>query len=144
MFLLRFIDLIFKPSAVFAHCDVPCGIYDVRPAQIAVETVIKMVEKIKGFDNKTANVADRNTLIRAVWTKEEHARKCKEELLILWTDFFKEEHLKMFPNLHETFWKATKLCSKNKQEVSMEAAQELKRAVDEIAGMFAKVKATKK
>lgn len=139
--ILRIIDRFFTPAIAYAHCDVPCGIYDVRPAQIAAETVIKMVEKIQGFDNKTATVADRNTLIRCVWTKEEHARKCKEELLILWTDFFKPEHLKMFSDLHNTFWEAVKLCSRNKQEVSMEAAQELKKVVDEIAAMFAKAKA---
>ena len=141
MIVLRFIDKFFPPKVAYAHCDVPCGIYDVRPAQIAAETVVKMVEKIQGFDNKTATVSDRNTLIRSVWTKEEHARKCKEELLILWTDFFKPEHLEMFPNLHDIFWQAAKLCSQNKQEVNMDAAQELKKAVDEIAEMFAKAKA---
>jgi len=144
MIVLRFIDKFFPPKVAYAHCDVPCGIYDPKPAQIAAETVVKMVEKIQGFDNKTATVADRNTLIRCVWTKEEHARKCKEELLILWTDFFKLEHLEMFPDLHDTFWQAAKLCSKNKQEVSMEAANELKKAVDEIAEMFAKAKAASK
>lgn len=139
---LRVVDSIFKPSIAFAHCDVPCGIYDPRPAQIAAETVVKMVEKIEGLTKENPTVADRNLFVRAVWTKEEHARKCKEELLILWTDFFKPEHLEMFPSLHETFWKAAKLCSLNKQEVSMEAALELKKAVDEIAGMFAKAKAS--
>ena len=141
MKVLRLFDKVFTPEIAYAHCDVPCGIYDPRPAQIAAETVIKMVEKIQGFDNKTATVADRNTLIRCVWTKEEHARRCKEELLILWTDFFKPEHLGMFPNLHGTFWKAAKLCSQNKQEVNMDAAQQLKKAVDEIAAMFTKAKA---
>lgn len=144
MILLRFIDKVFKPQVAYAHCDIPCGIYDPRSAQIAAETVVKMVEKIQGFDNKTASVADRNTFIRSVWTKEEHARKCKEELLILWTDFFKPEHLEMFPGLHETFWKAAKLCSKNKQEVDMQAAQDLKKAVDEIVKMFVKAKAAVK
>ena len=144
MKILRFIDKIFAPPIAYAHCDVPCGIYDPKPAQIAAETVVKMVEKIEGFDNKAATVSDRNLFVRAVWTKEEHARRCKEELLILWTDFFKPEHLEMFPTLHETFWKAAKLCSKNKQEVSMEAAKELQKAVDEIAAMFAKAKAAAK
>lgn len=141
MNVLRLVDRVFPPQTVFAHCDVPCGIYDPKPAQIAAETVIKMIEKIQAFDNKSATVFDRNTFVRAVWTKEEHARRCKEELLILWTDFFKPEHLKMFPKLHDTFWKAAKLCSQNKQTVDMNAAQELKKAVDEIAGMFAKAKA---
>lgn len=142
--LIRSFDYFFTPKIAYAHCDVPCGIYDVRPAQIAAETVAKMVNLIQAFDNTTATVSNRNALIRAVWTKEEHARRCKEELLILWTDFFKPEHQEAFPSLHDTFWKAAKLCSKNKQEVNMEAAKELQAAVDEIAKIFAKAKAAVK
>src|SRR3989344_5019022 len=126
MKLLRLIDKLLRPSIAYAHCDVPCGIYDVRPAQIAAETIVKMVEKIEGLPKDNPTVADRNLFLRAVWTKEEHARKCKEELLILWTDFFKAEHIEMFPELHDTFWKAAKLCSQNKQTVDMKAAKELK------------------
>lgn len=140
MVILRLIDKFFAPSIAFAHCDVPCGIYDPKPAQIAAATVIKMVEKIEGLPKDNPKVEDRNLFVRAVLTKEEHARKCKEELLILWTDFFKPEHLDMFPDLHDKFWNATKLCSKNKQFVDMAAAQQLKAAVDEIAEMFNKAK----
>lgn len=129
---------------VYAHCDVPCGIYDPKPAQIAAATVLKMVQKINELPKENLSISDRNSFVRMVWTKEEHARKCKEELLILWTDYFKEEHLLLFPNLHETFWKATKLCSKNKQEVNIEAAKELVKAVDKIAEIFQKTKASEK
>ena len=143
-FALRFLDRIFSPKTAYAHCDIPCGIYDPKAAQIAAQTVVKMVEKIQSFDNKTATVADRNLFVRAVWTKEQHAQKCKDELLILWTDFFKEEHLEMFPNLHETFWQAAKLCSINKQTVDMKSAKELEGTVNEIAKIFNKVKAASK
>lgn len=123
-----------------AHCDVPCGIYDPKPAQIAAETVLKMVQKIneleKTGDDKTAKLNYKNSLMRMIWTKEEHARKCKEELLILWTDYFKEEHLEKFPALHDTFWKAAKLCSQNKQHVDEKLAQELVEAVNSIAQIF--------
>lgn len=129
---------------VYAHCDVPCGIYDPKAAQVAAATVVKMVEKIESLPKENPSVSDRNSFVRMVWTKEEHARKCKEELLILWTDYFKPEHLIEFPNLHETFWKTAKLCSKNKQSVNMQAAQELVKAVDEIAEIFQKTKASAK
>lgn len=129
---------------VYAHCDVPCGIYDPKPAQIAAATVLKMVQKINELPKENLSVSDQNSFVRMVWTKEEHARKCKEELLILWTDYFKPEHLPQFPNLHEVFWQAAKLCSKNKQEVNIETAQELVRVVDEIAEIFQKTKASVK
>ena len=138
--ILRLLDKIAKPRIAYAHCDVPCGIYDPKPAQIAAETVAKMVEKIGSLPNENPTVADRNLFVRAVLTKEEHAQKCKEELLILWTDFFKSEHLKMFPDLHDKFWQATKLCSQNKQSVDEKAAAGLVAACGEIAEMFNKAK----
>ena len=139
--LLIAISKILPTKVAYAHCDVPCGIYDPKPAQIAAATVLKMVQLIEGLPKENPTVEDRNKFVRCVLTKEEHARKCKEEILILWTDFFKQEHLKMFLNLHETFWKAAKLCSVNKQEVSIQHAQELVEAVDQIADMFQKAKA---
>lgn len=140
-FLIYCFAKLLPSTSVYAHCDVPCGIYDPRPAQIAAATVKKMVEKIVNPPDRDAKDEAsirnyHNSMTRFVMTKEEHAQKCKDEMLILWTDYFKPEHLTMFPNLHETFWKAAKLCSKNKQEVSQEAADELVSTVDEIAHMF--------
>lgn len=140
MILSKIIVSLLPEEIAYAHCDVPCGIYDPKSAQIAAATVLKMVQKLQELDHPDKTITDRNNLVRAIWTKEEYARKCKEELLILWTDYFKPEHLDMFPNLHETFWKAAKLCSKNKQEVNIESAQNLVKAVEEIAAMFVKSK----
>lgn len=130
-----------KPQQkVFAHCDVPCGIYDPKPAQIAAATVLKMVEKIQALP-KEMSPEDMNNFVRMVSTKEEHARICKHEILVLWTDFFKPEHLEKFPDLHGKVWETAKLVSKNKQSVDLEAAEQLVKAVDEIARIFAEAKA---
>jgi len=142
--LLFIISKILPTKVAYAHCDVPCGIYDPKPAQIAAQTVFKMVQLIIDLPTENKTIGDKNKFFRYVLTKEEHARKCKEEILILLTDFFKPEHLKTFPNLHDIFWKAAKLCSINKQEVSLEHAQELVKAVDEIADMFHMAKGSSK
>ncbi len=146
--ILKAITYVLPSFTAFAHCDVPCGIYDPKAAQTAAATVLKMVEKLQGIE--LPDVSDKqlllnydNTTTRMIMTKEEHAQKCKTEILILWTDYFKPEHLTKFPNLHETFWKAAKLCSVNKQEVSLDHAKELVAAVDEIADIFAQTKAAK-
>ncbi|TSC77799.1 MAG: superoxide dismutase, Ni [Parcubacteria group bacterium Gr01-1014_33] len=128
-----------------AHCDIPCGIYDAIPAKIAAMTVLRMVlqiHELKSPDtaDAAATVAFGNSMSRRCMVKEQHAAVCKEELLILWTDFFKPEHTEKYPNLHDTFWKAAKLCSKNKQEVNDDAARQLVAAVDEIAKIFYEVK----
>ena len=130
-------------QTVYAHCDIPCGIYDPKVAQTAAATVARMVELIEGLPTANLSVEDQAKFIRCVVTKEEHAQKCKTELLILWTDYFKPEHLEMFPDLHTTFWKAAKLCSENKQHINKEATAKLIASVEGIADMFAKTKAKK-
>ncbi|MBI4123256.1 MAG: superoxide dismutase, Ni, partial [Parcubacteria group bacterium] len=115
---------------VWAHCDIPCGIYTADPAVVAARTCLKMVEKILNLlpaEEKSVDAVRNfhNAMTRYVLVKEQHAQKCKEELLILWTDYCKPEHLAMFPDLHEKFWKAAKLCSRAKQEVSLEGARAL-------------------
>lgn len=126
---------------VFAHCDIPCGIYDPKPAQIAAATVLKMVQKINELPKDNPAVNDRNSFVRMVMVKEEHAEICKKEILILWTDYFKAEHLEKFSNLHDLIWKTTKLCSENKRTVDEAKAQELIEAVDKIAEVFEQTKA---
>lgn len=114
-----------------------------QPIFIAVDTVMRMTERISNLppvDEKDAVQVQNfhNAMTRYVMVKEEYAQLCKKELLILWTDYFKPEHVVLFPDLHETFWKAAKLCSRVKQEVSMEGATQLKAAVEEIAAIFEK------
>ena len=124
-----------------AHCDAPCGVYDPASARIAAEAALSMTKKIldlKAPDSSDAKAtaAYNNTLTRYIVVKEEQAHEAKEQLLILWTDYFKPAHLEKFPNLHDTFWKAAKLCSAVKVEVSLEHATELMDAIKEIHSMF--------
>lgn len=119
----------------FAHCDIPCGIYDPKPSQIAAATVLKMVQKLKELPKE-----DWNNFVRMVSTKEEHAQICKKEVLILWTDYFKPEHFEKYPDLTDKVRTACKLCSENKQNIDEEHAKELVKVVDEIAGIFEETK----
>lgn len=126
-------------QTVYAHCDIPCGIYDPTSAQTAAKTVLVMVQKLKALKAEPGTEDElqaRNSFVRMVTNKEEHAGICKKELLILWTDYFKPEHLDKFPALHDKFWQAAKLCSKNKQNIDEAAANQLVTVVDEIAEMF--------
>lgn len=125
-----------------AHCDIPCGIYDPIAAKIAAQTVQKMVQRIQALERPGANAdaaaaqAYANTLARYVTVKEEHAEVVKKELRILWTDYFRPEHIQAHPDLHTTFWNAEKLAGRNKQNVDMAAARELVATVDRISQVF--------
>lgn len=123
----------------YAHCDIPCGIYDPKPAQIAAATVLKMTEKILALptDGSPEEILQaRNNFVRMVSVKEDHAEKCEQEVLVLWTDFFKPEHFQKWPDLSEKILNISKLCSKAKQGVDQSSAQELVQAVDELAHIF--------
>ena len=131
----------FPAPEVFAHCDGPCGVYDPASARITAEAVVSMTKKIIDLEvpnpsDKAATIAYQNTLSRYIAIKEEQAQKTKKDLLILWTDYFKPVHLEQYPDLHDTFWKAAKLCSACKVEVSAEHAGELLDAVQKIHEMF--------
>ncbi len=146
----RLLDRLLGIEPLYAHCDVPCGIYDPHLAGVSAKTVHTMNTKVSALPVPAPNASAkdqleyRNTLVRMVQTKETHAHLCKQELLILWTDYFKPEHLTMFPELHETFWKAAKLCSYNKQHVDLAKSQELMDTVAKISDMFQKAEAAKK
>ncbi len=124
---------LFSVRDASAHCDIPCGIYDPISAKIAAQTVQKMVLRIESLDD-SGDVAYANTLGRYVTVKEEHAELCKHELRILWADY-------TWPgtdanDIAAKFNAALKLAGQCKQTVSMENAEALVAAVDEIATIF--------
>ena len=139
------IDRIFPAPVAHAHCDGPCGVYDPSSARIAAEAAVSMTKKLLALelpaaDDKAGQVKYHNTFTRFVKIKEEQAHLAKEELLVLWTDYFKPPHLEQFPELHDTFWKAAKLCSTVKVEVNQAHAEELMAAIEAIHVMFWKSK----
>ena len=121
---------ILRPTRfVDAHCDIPCGVYDPEQARIEAESCLRIIEKYEASD-------DEHFRARCVNVKEERAELAKHHLDVLWHDYFKPEHLEQFPNLHETFWKATKQVSKVKQSVDAGAARELLSMIDTIDEMW--------
>ena len=131
----------FPAPVVRAHCDGPCGVYDPASARIAAEAVLSMTKKILDLQvpsgsDPNAMAAYENTVTRYVQIKEEQAQLAKKELLVLWTDYFKPVHLEKFPDLHTKFWNVAKLCSACKVEVSLQHANELMAAIQEIQEMF--------
>jgi nickel superoxide dismutase len=124
-------------QTVYAHCDIPCGVYSAEPAKIAALAVLRMTEKMAAlpdFGMKTAD--DHNNFIRMVQTKEHEAQACKEQILILWTDFFKPEHLEKFPKLHDMIWQTAKQCGLAKRTADIETAKKLVEMVNLVADTF--------
>ena len=139
---IRLIDRLSPPGTVRAHCDIPCGIYDPHLAQIGALTCIRMNQLITDLEAPTldANADDRkkflNSYSRYVAVKEEHAELVKREVRVIWGDYFKPEHLEKHPDLHATVWNIMKLGSKCRQNVDMQAAQDLLAEVQKFAEAF--------
>jgi len=131
----------FGTQEAAAHCDGPCGVYDPASARIAGEAVVSMTKKMLALTPPEGNDAQAwasylNTMSRYTIIKEEQAHLAKEEVLVLWTDYFKPVHLEKYPNLHDLVWKTTKLLSSCKQEVNLDHANEMMDNLKEIHRIF--------
>lgn len=119
----------FAPRTVSAHCDLPCGIYDPAQARIEAESVKACQEKFNSSDDPVFQG-------RAVAIKEERSDMVKHHLWVLWTDYFKPEHLERFPNLHQLFWDATKAAGAAKKSNDPADGQKLLDLIGEIDKIF--------
>jgi nickel superoxide dismutase len=127
--LLSILDQIASPSVVEAHCDLPCGVYDPAQARIEAESVKAIMEKFNDSDDDVFKT-------RAVFIKEQRADLVKHHLWVLWTDYFKPEHLEAHPNLHQLFWSATKTAGQAKKSNDPQVGDDLLNQIAEIDKIF--------
>jgi nickel superoxide dismutase len=133
--LLAFADRAFAPQTAYAHCDLPCGVYDPAQARIEAESVKAIMEKFNASDDPTFRE-------RAIFIKEERAELVKHHLWVLWTDYFKPEHAQKFPELHELFWTTTKAAGESKKTTDTAVADRLLSGIAEIDRIFKETKKT--
>lgn len=128
---MKFFENLIKPA--YAHCDLFCGVYDPAQARIEAQAVYNSVKKYLDSDDEVFKT-------RAIIIKEKRAELVKHHLWVLWTDYFKPEHVEKFPEIHDLFWRATKAAGESKKHVDLKTAEELLALVDEIGEIFAKTK----
>lgn len=114
---------------VYAHCDLPCGVYDPAQARIEAQSVLEIMKKYAAMDHEEDKW-------RAIFIKEQRAGLVKQHLWVLWTDYFKPVHLQKYPDLHDKFWKATKQAGECKKTVDPAEGQKLLDLIDDIADIF--------
>ncbi len=127
--LLALVDRLAPATVVHAHCDLPCGVYDPAQARIEAESIKAIMEKYHASD-------DHDFKTRALVIKEERAELVKHHLWVLWTDYFKPEHLANHPDLHDKFWKATKSAGESKKTNDLAVADRLLQEIAEIDRIF--------
>jgi len=86
--------IIIISNALYAHCQVPCGIYDdaLRIVQIKedITTIWKAMNQINELSGKGSSAQIMNQLVRWVNTKEEHAKHIQTVV----SDYFLAQRIK--------------------------------------------------
>jgi nickel superoxide dismutase len=129
---MRLLTRLLEPKAIaYAHCDLPCGVYDPAQARIEAESVKAIAEKYR--DN-----TDPEFRARALIIKEQRSELVKHHLWVLWTDYFKPPHFEKYPQLHQLFNEATKLAGATGTKGSTDPAKadELLGKIEEITKIF--------
>jgi nickel superoxide dismutase len=117
---------LFAPGrTAHAHCDIPCGVYDPAQARIEAESCYRIIEKYHASSDEVFRA-------RCLIVKEERAQLAKHHIDVLWSDYFKPEHLEKFPDIADTCWKAAKQASLVKRTVDLEEARKLLALIDQI------------
>lgn len=127
-----FLSRLLRPTVTaYAHCDLPCGVYDPEQARIEAESCYKIIEKYHASN-------DEQFKARAIQIKERQAELAKHHIDVLWSDYFKPEHTQKFPEITDLCWKAAKQCSKVKQSLEIGEAKTLLDMIDKIADVWTK------
>ncbi|MBL4631287.1 MAG: superoxide dismutase, Ni [Paraglaciecola sp.] len=120
-----------------AHCDIPCKIYDPSGAQVAALSVLRFVDLINELADKTQlSVADHAQLSRLVREKEIHAKKVKDEIVVIWGDYFKQPQFDTFPDISKLVHNILLTGSACKQHIARDKAETLLQLVNQFAAAF--------
>lgn len=125
---------ILPSHTAYAHCDIPCGIYDPNQAQLGAHTVLRMTQLLSEHSDNMHDVA------RITHVKEKHGDLVEDSLGTLENDYFKSEHYAAHPELEGLLKDAVALSIAARQHVDLQKAQELLEKVLLISEIFYKTK----
>jgi nickel superoxide dismutase len=135
---IDYINRFIKFPSVQAHCDIPCKIYDPAIAIISALSVVRLIDIIEeNRSNGDKLSADYdNTITRCIQRKEEESEKLKQEIRVIWGDYFKEPQFNKFPKIHSLTHQIMILASAVKQKIDREDASQLLELVNQFSEVF--------
>ena len=77
----------FELKIAHAHCDIPCKIYDPIVSLVAGLSVVRLTDILLELEN-IDSMSGQAQLARIVGQKEIEAQKVKDEVNIIWGDYF--------------------------------------------------------
>ncbi len=127
-----------------AHCDIPCKIYDPISAQLATLSVIRFLDLISELESQgQLTLSQQASFVRLVAEKEEHVAKVKQEVLVIWGDYFKQPQFEQVPNIHSLVHNIMLAASACKQNIGRDKGVHLLELVNQFAEAFWKTKGIK-
>jgi len=135
--LITTLDKYFEFEQVSAHCDIPCKIYDPITIQIAVLSMLRMVELINEFKSvEDLSLEQHATISRLNAEKEKQGDIVKHEIRIIWGDYFKEPQIIQFPEIHQLSHSIMIKASLVKQKIDFALTLELLSLTNRFAEVF--------
>jgi len=135
--IIKKLDSVFSFSQASAHCDIPCKIYDPAVAQIAALSVIRFTNLLEEIGAKgELSLADHAQIARLTHEKETHAKKVKDEIVVIWGDYFKAPQFEQFPNISDLVHSILLAGSAAKQHVNSEKSERLLELVNEFTAAY--------
>lgn len=117
-----------------AHCDIPCKIYDPAVVQVAALSVVRILDIISELEESSKG--NQSELARLAIEKENQARIVKDEIRIIWGDYFKDPQIEMYPNIHSLVHSIMMSGSKCKQSIDRQNGLDLVELVNEFTEAF--------
>ena len=135
---VKIIDGVKKFPIARAHCDIPCKIYDPHIATVSALSVVRLIDIMEETRSTgdSSNGDFQNTITRCIQRKEEESEKLKQEVRIIWGDYFKEPQFEKHPEIHNLVHEIMTLASATKQTVDREKGLRLLASVNKFAEIF--------
>ncbi|MGD9161660.1 MAG: superoxide dismutase [Ni] [Desulfobacteraceae bacterium] len=124
---------------VYAHCEIPCGIYDdemrVKMISEHIQTIEKSMNQINELE-KAGLANHSNQLVRWIMNKEDHAGKLQEIV----TQYFMTQRIKIdskdYDKKLNTLHHMLVYAMKCKQTTDLENVEALKKLVKEFSDIY--------
>lgn len=139
-------SFLFAVPAAFAHCEIPCGIYDdsmkFRELSQHADTIEKSIGEIRALE--ASGKPDMNQLVRWVNNKDAHADKIKGEV----ADYFLSQRVKLpadgedrgdYDRQLELLHRITVYAMKTKQTVDPENVRLLRESLEAYRELYEKL-----
>ena len=135
--ILTALDNAVELPQVHAHCDIPCKIYDPALAQIAALSVVRLMDIITEASEAEARTLDiQNTIVRCVMRKEEEAEKVKQEIRVIWGDYFKTPHFEEYGEIDDLTHQIMQKASACKQGIHRKEGHDLVNLINQFSEIF--------